>query len=141
MTGEVNKVDGGVLIVDDDELIRETLCELVEMVGCSAMVAANGREALKVMTECRPCLVIVDLLMPVMTGNELLEVMRRDPVLADVPVVVSTSAPDRAPPGVPHHPKTGQHRRGGAVDAAHLPLRRCLARRSARRGNLAEFAA
>jgi CheY-like chemotaxis protein len=98
---EVNKVDGGVLIVDDDELIRETLCELVEMVGCSAMVAANGREALKVMTECRPCLVIVDLLMPVMTGNELLEVMRRDPMLADVPVVVSTSAPDRAPPGVP----------------------------------------
>jgi CheY-like chemotaxis protein len=98
---EVNKVDGGVLIVDDDELIRETLCELVEMVGCSAMVAANGREALKVMTECRPCLVIVDLLMPVMTGNELLEVMRLDPVLADVPVVVSTSAPDRAPAGVP----------------------------------------
>ena len=101
MTSDVKKVDGGVLIVDDDELIRETLCELVEMVGCSALVAANGREALKVMTEHRPCLVIVDLLMPVMTGNELLEVMRNEPTLADVPVVVSTSAPERAPAGVP----------------------------------------
>ena len=101
MTSEVGKFDGGVLIVDDDELIRETLCELVEMAGCSAMVAANGREALRLMTEHRPCLVILDLLMPVMTGNELLEVMRHEPALAGVPVVVSTSAPDRAPPGVP----------------------------------------
>lgn len=101
MTSAVGKAFGSVLIVDDDELIRETLCELVEMAGCSAMVAANGREALKVMTEHRPCLVILDLLMPVMTGNELLEMMRHEPSLAAVPVVVSTSAPDRAPPGVP----------------------------------------
>ena len=101
MTSKIGKVDGGVLIVDDDELIRETLCELVEMAGCSAMMAANGREALRLMTEHRPCLVILDLLMPVMTGNELLEVMRHEPTLAGVPVVVSTSAPDRAPAGVP----------------------------------------
>ena len=93
--------DGCILIVDDDELIRETLQELVEMVGCSALVAANGKEALQVMAKHRPCLVIVDLLMPVMTGNELLEAMRSDPALAKIPVVVSTSAPDRAPPGVP----------------------------------------
>ncbi len=92
---------GGILIVDDDELIRETLRELVEMTGCSALEAANGREALKVMAEHRPCLVILDLLMPVMTGNELWEVMRRDPLLAQIPVVISTSAPDRAPIGVP----------------------------------------
>jgi CheY-like chemotaxis protein len=101
MTSGTSKVDGGVLIVDDDELIRETLSELVQMVGCSAMVAANGKEALTVMREHRPCLVILDLLMPVMTGNELLEVMRHEPALASVPVVVSTSAPDRAPAGIP----------------------------------------
>ena len=94
-------VVGGVLIVDDDELIRETLQELVEMAGCSALVAANGKEALRVMVDHRPCLVILDLLMPIMSGNELLDIMRQDPALADIPVVVSTSAPDRAPPGVP----------------------------------------
>jgi len=101
MNSEAGAAEGGVLIVDDDELIRETLCELVEMAGCTALVAANGKEALKVMAEHRPCLVILDLLMPVMTGNELLEVMRQEPALAQVPVVISTSAPDRAPPGVP----------------------------------------
>ena len=101
MSSEAGAAEGGVLIVDDDELIRETLCELVEMAGCTALVAANGKEALKVMAEHRPCLVILDLLMPVMTGNELLEVMRQEPALAQVPVVISTSAPDRAPPGVP----------------------------------------
>jgi len=101
MNSEAGTAEGGVLIVDDDELIRETLRELVEMAGCTALVAANGKEALKVMAEHRPCLVILDLLMPVMTGNELLEVMRQEPALAQVPVVISTSAPDRAPPGVP----------------------------------------
>jgi CheY-like chemotaxis protein len=94
-----------VLVVDDDDGIRETLCELVEMAGCSARGAANGVEALKMLADGLPCLVILDLLMPVMGGQELLEAMRRDPSLAAVPVVISTSAPDRAPPGVPVIPK------------------------------------
>ncbi|HMI89471.1 MAG TPA: response regulator [Polyangiaceae bacterium] len=101
MISEKERTRGSVLIVDDDELIRETLCELVEMTGCSALEAANGKAALKVMAEHRPCLIILDLLMPVMTGNELLAVMRQDPALADIPVVISTSAPNHAPPGFP----------------------------------------
>jgi CheY-like chemotaxis protein len=101
MTTGTGTADGGVLIVDDDELIRDTLRELVEMSGCVALLAANGREALKIMADHRPCLVILDLLMPVMTGNELIEEMRREPSLSAIPVVVSTSAPHRAPAGVP----------------------------------------
>jgi CheY-like chemotaxis protein len=99
MTNETGAGDGGVLIVDDDELIRDTLRELVEMAGCSALLAANGRDALKVLETQRPCLVILDLLMPIMTGMELFEVMQNDPALAMIPIVVSTSAPDRAPAG------------------------------------------
>jgi two-component system, OmpR family, response regulator CpxR len=91
-----------VLVVDDDEGVRETLREVVEMAGCSAITAANGAEALQILLgERRPCLVILDLLMPVMTGNELLDAIRRHPSLAKLQVVVSTSAPGRAPPGVP----------------------------------------
>jgi CheY-like chemotaxis protein len=101
MTSEPGTRPGVVLIVDDDELIRDTLREVVEMAGCSVLEAANGKEALNVMAKHRPCLVILDLLMPVMSGNQLLEVMRREPALAEVPVVISTSAPDLAPPGVP----------------------------------------
>jgi CheY-like chemotaxis protein len=96
---------GCVLVVDDEEGICETLREVIEMGGCSALVAANGAEALRVLAQRRPCLVILDLLMPVMSGAELLATMRSRPELADIPIVICTSAPDRAPRGVPVLPK------------------------------------
>jgi CheY-like chemotaxis protein len=97
--------DHCVLVVDDEEGVRDVLREVVEMAGCSAITAADGAEALRLLAVRRPCLVIVDLLMPVMTGTELLEAMRRHPILAALPVVVSTSAPGRAPAGVRVLPK------------------------------------
>jgi CheY-like chemotaxis protein len=90
-----------VLVVDDEQGIRETLCELAEMVGCSAMAASNGAEALKLLHQRRPCLIILDLLMPVMSGTELLEAMKREPAWASLPVIISTSVPARAPAGMP----------------------------------------
>ena len=94
-----------VLIVDDDENIRETLGELVEMAGCSAVLASNGAEGLEAIAKHRPCLVILDLLMPVMGGLEMLEAMRKQTALDDVQVVVSTSVPGLVPAGVPVVPK------------------------------------
>ena len=94
-----------VLIVDDEPDTCDALCEVVEMAGCSAIVAANGAEALKLLAERRPCLMVLDLVMPVMTGIELLEAMGKEPALAKVPVIISTSAPNRAPPGMPVLPK------------------------------------
>ncbi len=105
MSTAVGADHGCVLIVDDEEEIREALCEAVEMVGCRAVTAANGAVALEVLRTSRPCLVILDLLMPVMTGHEVLEAMRKAPDLAQVRVLVSTSAPARAPAGVPVLPK------------------------------------
>jgi CheY-like chemotaxis protein len=90
-----------VLVVDDEEGIRDTLREVVEMGGGSAVLAANGEEALRLMTEQRPCLVIIDLLMPVLSGAELVATMRSRPELSDIPFIISTSAPGRAPRGVP----------------------------------------
>jgi len=94
-----------VLVVDDDADIRETLREAVEMVGCTALLAKDGQDALQVLGQHRPCLIILDLIMPVMTGEELLAAMRLQPELAQLPVIVSTSAPKRAPAGVPVLPK------------------------------------
>src|SRR5438477_270603 len=71
------------------------------MGGCAALMAANGVEAMQVLAKHHPCLVILDLLMPVMGGIEVLDAMRLDPSLAAVPVIISTSAPGRAPPGLP----------------------------------------
>jgi CheY-like chemotaxis protein len=94
-----------VLVVDDEADIRATLSEVVELGGCSALVASNGAEALNILLRSRPCLVILDLLMPVMSGLELLDEMKKEPALAAVPVIVSTSAPNRVPAGVPVVPK------------------------------------
>jgi CheY-like chemotaxis protein len=92
---------GCVLVVDDEEGVRDSLCDLVELVGCSAVGASNGREALDFLAEKLPCLIVLDLLMPVMSGHEFLTKLQQHPGLATVPVVISTSAPDDAPAGVP----------------------------------------
>lgn len=105
MTDHGPTTAGCVLIVDDEVGIRETLVELVEMGGCSAITAANGAEALKILADRVPCLIILDLLMPVMNGVEMLDAMKTEPALAAVPVVISTSAPSRAPAGIPVIPK------------------------------------
>jgi CheY-like chemotaxis protein len=97
--------EGCVLIVDDDEDVRESLRDVVEMVGCSALMAASGAESLAVLVDHRPCLVEIDLLMPGMNGAQTLEAMRREAGLSATPVVISTSVPERAPRGVPVLPK------------------------------------
>ena len=119
-----------VLVVEDEEDAREMMREIVEMGGCSVVVAANGLEALKVLSSCRPCLIVVDLLMPVMNGVQFLEELRRHPSLADIPVVVATSAPDRAPQGTPVLTKPidmkalwGWMRRSCSCSCAAEPLR------------------
>ena len=96
---------GFVLVVDDVADIRETLREVVEIGGCRVVTAENGQEALSILRDRLPCLAIIDLRMPVMNGSELIAAMARDPALAAVPILVSTSAPERAPSGYPVLPK------------------------------------
>ncbi|HEX4336521.1 MAG TPA: response regulator [Polyangiaceae bacterium] len=90
-----------VLIVDDDADIRDTLKELCEDEGYDVATAANGADAMRILTGAiLPCVVILDLIMPIMTGNEVFAAMQQEPRLARVPVIVSTSDPSRAPSGV-----------------------------------------
>lgn len=89
------------LIVDDDEENREGLRDVVEMMGCSALLATSAKEALALLEDERPCLIVLDLIMPDMTGAEMLETMQGQPALSATPVVIWTSAPEQAPLGVP----------------------------------------
>lgn len=98
-------MNGCVMVVDDQEDIRETLREVIEMAGCESLAAANGVEALQLLEQHRPCLIVLDLLMPLMSGEEMLDEMRKQPELAEVTVLISTSAPDLAPAGLPILPK------------------------------------
>jgi CheY-like chemotaxis protein len=61
-----------VLIVDDSAFARATLRKLLQQAGYEVCEAGGGLEALELMTECRPDLVTMDLLMPGMEGEELL---------------------------------------------------------------------
>jgi CheY-like chemotaxis protein len=94
-----------VLIVDDEEDVRDSVKDVVEMIGCAAITAANGADGLRMLSEHSPCLAIIDLIMPVMTGLEMIDAMRRDIRFSNVGVVISTSAPERAPKGVMLVPK------------------------------------
>lgn len=85
-----------VLIVDDDPDCSETLRHLLEDRGYHVDVAQNGQQALEhFQSGGRPCIVILDLLMPVMGGMEFLSRRQRDPVLSGTPVIVVTATDNR----------------------------------------------
>ena len=79
-----------VLVVDDDPFARESLSELLAAKGYSALQAENGQKALEVLkkTPRFPCLIVLDLVMPVMDGRGFLKLRAEDPILRDIPVVV-----------------------------------------------------
>ncbi len=79
-----------ILIVDDDPEIRSTIGELLEDEGYVVEEAENGADALEVLRRmpASPCLVLLDLMMPVMNGFDVLRELAADPRLSNVPVVV-----------------------------------------------------
>ncbi len=84
-----------VLVVDDDEDIRDSLVDFLEDHGHRAMGAANGHEALTLLaSSARPCLIILDLMMPVMDGPAFRGQQLQHPALADIPVVVVSAYKD-----------------------------------------------
>jgi CheY-like chemotaxis protein len=82
-------IERPILVVEDDPEIRESLCDVLDSEGYSVVAAANGREALDLLGEMGvPCLILLDLMMPVMGGGEFLGVLRSTDVIAKLPVVV-----------------------------------------------------
>jgi CheY-like chemotaxis protein len=78
--------------VDDDQDIREAMSEVLSEQGHQVVTASNGAEALDLLGRPPlPCLVLLDLMMPVMNGRKFLEERQRDPTLAAIPVVVLTA--------------------------------------------------
>jgi CheY-like chemotaxis protein len=84
------------MVVEDDLAIRESLVELLEEEGYAVLSAPNGREALEMLRRSAPlslpCLILLDLMMPVMDGWQFRREQRSDPELGKIPVVVITAA-------------------------------------------------
>lgn len=85
-----------ILIVDDDDDMRTIAVELLAITGHPIVAAKNGHEALRLLRESRPALVLLDLMMPVMDGWTFRAAQQQlaDPELATVPVVLLTAVSD-----------------------------------------------
>ncbi|MGE0871885.1 MAG: two-component system response regulator [Kofleriaceae bacterium] len=90
-----------VVIVDDEPGVCELLQDVFEDHGYMVRVATDGEQALRLLSqlEAPPCVVILDLIMPVIDGGAVYRAMQADPTLSKVSIVITTSDPSRAPPG------------------------------------------
>lgn len=81
-----------VLVVEDDVDVREALVEVLADHEFPSVEAANGKEALeKLKGGVRPCVILLDVMMPLMDGAEFRRHQRADPDLSAIPVVVLTA--------------------------------------------------
>jgi CheY-like chemotaxis protein len=76
------------LVVDDSMLIRYTVCQFLEQRGFAVESATNGEEALQVIARVQPALIITDMVMPKMSGSELITALKSRPETAGVPVII-----------------------------------------------------
>lgn len=83
---------GTILIVDDDRAARTALVRILELEGFEAIGFADGAAALNYLTEAPPpCLIVLDMRMPVMDGAAFRKAMLEESRLASIPVVVLTA--------------------------------------------------
>jgi len=76
-------------VVDDDDDIREAMMSVLEDEGYTVRGASNGRDALAELRHLQhPCLVLLDLMMPMMSGAEVAAHMHQDATLASIPIVI-----------------------------------------------------
>jgi CheY-like chemotaxis protein len=80
-----------VLIAEDNSVNRELLRELLELRGYTVLEACDGREALQMIEQVQPELVLLDIGMPVMDGFAVVRTIRENPRLAKLPVIAVTA--------------------------------------------------
>jgi CheY-like chemotaxis protein len=85
-----------VLVVEDHADTRAMVETLLRLEGFPVVTAENGRRGLERLQEVRPCLILLDLSMPVMDGWQFRRAQRRLPDVEEVPVLLLTANPDPA---------------------------------------------
>ena len=80
-----------ILIVDDCRPVAQILARHLDRAGYAVSFAADGVDALVSVAQKRPDCILLDLMMPVMTGAELLHRLKQDPATADIPIVLVSS--------------------------------------------------
>ena len=91
-----------ILIVDDEYDLQQTISATLELEGFRTVCAGNGREAIEVLKANRPDLVLTDVMMPYVSGYDLVRAIRKLPDGAGLPVVLMSSIDPAL-----HHAATG----------------------------------
>ena len=82
-------VHGSILVIEDDKDITDAMRDALSYMGYQVLVAGNGQEALDLLQKSeKPCMIFLDLMMPVMDGWEFRKIQQQNPLLKDIPVVV-----------------------------------------------------
>lgn len=81
-----------ILVVDDVKFFIELQKSFLKRTNCNLLTASNGREALEIIKTERPDLVLMDLYMPEMNGDECCKIVKSDPELKQIPVIMVTKA-------------------------------------------------
>lgn len=86
------KMQKTILVVDDEKPIREMLKNVLEVEGYSVVTAQDGQEGMAALREHKPCLILLDLVMPRMNGSDFLSHLRGNPEIASIPVVLLSAS-------------------------------------------------
>ncbi len=87
-----------ILVVDDEYSIAEVLELALTDAGHEVVIATNGRQAVERLKEQRPDLILLDFMMPIMDGADMLKAIREDPARREIPVILMSSLPEAAVP-------------------------------------------
>ena len=90
----MSHMDKTILIVEDEVDLREAMSEALTEAGFTVTTATNGAEGLKFATDSHPDLILMDLMMPIMNGQEMLKQLRLDPWGRNAHVVVLSAMDD-----------------------------------------------
>ena len=80
-----------VLIIEDEEILRESILNILETNGFSTIEAGDGRSGVRLAKEFIPDLILCDVRMPELNGYEVLHKLRQDPVTANIPLLFLTA--------------------------------------------------
>ncbi|MBC5782522.1 response regulator [Ramlibacter sp. USB13] len=80
-----------ILVVDDEYDLLQTICATLELGGYDPVSAANGREALRKIADCMPDLVLTDVMMPYMSGYDLVAAIRKLPEGKELPLILMSA--------------------------------------------------
>ncbi|MBN1428828.1 MAG: response regulator transcription factor [Anaerolineae bacterium] len=80
-----------ILVVEDEEVVRETLAYNLQQEGYAVLTTGDGSESLKVVREQRPDLIVLDIMLPGMDGLSVCRALRRDKEIAYIPIIMLTA--------------------------------------------------